>query len=195
METTENLKAKKKNKLCSQRLPTLLAGYLLFCFLFTSHIYHNVTLTTKDNGVIKIKEAIYNLRQSTEWKQFVAQLYQIWERSKREGFSKMYDNFMNSMDVDGTERALKTLGLKGDLPKDGLGAKSDKPTLTFADIKHARNKLALQYHPDKQKDATEEERTLAANKFREIQNAYEILERVYERQSSKNNKNKNKSET
>ena len=44
-----------------------------------------------------------------------------------------------------------------------------------SDVKKAYRKLALQYHPDKQIGKSEEEIKAATNKFREINEAYEML--------------------
>jgi curved DNA-binding protein CbpA len=44
-----------------------------------------------------------------------------------------------------------------------------------ASIKKAYKKLALKYHPDKQKGKTEEEKQEAEDKFKEIVQAYEVL--------------------
>lgn len=57
--------------------------------------------------------------------------------------------------------ALKTLGLGSDADEKG--------------IKKAYRQLALQYHPDRQVNASEDEMKKATEKFREIQEAYSIL--------------------
>ena len=46
---------------------------------------------------------------------------------------------------------------------------------TEEDIKKAYKKLVLKYHPDKQADKTDEEKKEAAEKFKEISEAYETL--------------------
>lgn len=46
---------------------------------------------------------------------------------------------------------------------------------TDDEIKKAYRKLAIQYHPDRQQDKSEEERVAAEEKFKEIAEAYEVL--------------------
>lgn len=48
-------------------------------------------------------------------------------------------------------------------------------TASDKDIKKAFKKLAVEYHPDKQQDKSEEEKKVAEDKFKEINEAYAIL--------------------
>lgn len=68
---------------------------------------------------------------------------------------------MGSKEVE----ALQILGLKG-------------ATATLVSIRQAYLKLAAQYHPDKLSTASQEERKIAEDKFKEIKEAYELLLRL-----------------
>lgn len=59
----------------------------------------------------------------------------------------------------------KTLGLD----------KAQKHSYSAKDIKSAYRKAAMKYHPDKFKNASEEEKKVADKKFREATDAYEVL--------------------
>jgi molecular chaperone DnaJ len=48
-------------------------------------------------------------------------------------------------------------------------------TATDAEIKKAYRKLAIQYHPDKQQDKSEQEKKEAEDKFKEAAEAYSVL--------------------
>jgi hypothetical protein len=50
-----------------------------------------------------------------------------------------------------------------------------KPGCSQDEIKKAYKKLAIKYHPDKQNDATQEEKAIAESKFKEIAEAYDFL--------------------
>jgi len=179
-ETWAKLPQLRTRKSFCLRLSYQTLAYLLFLFLFCSNFYHNLEFTTRDQNKVKLKDAIHNLRQSPEWHKFWETLRQVYNETRKEGWQKTYSQFINSVDIDGRDRALHTLGLKdGSRSRSGRDGGSKQPSLTLSEIKHARNKLALQYHPDKQKDKSEEERRMAEQKFRDIQGAYEILEKLY----------------
>jgi len=55
------------------------------------------------------------------------------------------------------------------------------PGADFADIKAAYRKLSMQYHPDKVGHLGAEFKTMAEEKMKEINNAYEFLKRKYGR--------------
>ncbi|OON95254.1 MAG: hypothetical protein ATN31_11350 [Candidatus Epulonipiscioides saccharophilum] len=63
---------------------------------------------------------------------------------------------------------------------------------SFTDIKKAYRKLAKEYHPDNYKDKPQDYITLAENKMREINVAYEYLEKVKGDQSANPNYYKNR---
>lgn len=50
-----------------------------------------------------------------------------------------------------------------------------KPGCSQDEIKKAYKKLAIKYHPDKQNNATQEEKAIAESKFKKIAEAYDIL--------------------
>lgn len=62
-----------------------------------------------------------------------------------------------------------------------LGIKKDA---TLSQVKKAYRKLAIQYHPDKLIDATDQEKKEGKKMFQKIQNAYEKI--MKERESNKN---------
>ena len=50
-----------------------------------------------------------------------------------------------------------------------------KPGCSKEEIKKAYKRLAIKYHPDKQTDATEEEKAIFESKFKEVAEAYDML--------------------
>lgn len=100
----------------------------------------------------------------------------------------MADGNLSSMEIDKISSIASMLGLHPsqfnevkekfhrDTGKDYtvLGITKDS---TEAEIKKAYRKLAVQYHPDKVGSLNESEQNLAANKFREIQEAYDGIKK------------------
>lgn len=60
---------------------------------------------------------------------------------------------------------------------DVLGVSSD---LSFAEIRTIYRKLVLQYHPDRNKDASEAEKKKLARKFQQVQEAYQKIKQERE---------------
>ncbi len=89
--------------------------------------------------------------------------YQWKESNDNRGRHKQQQSSQQSTSSIPKDRiwALKVLGLSADAEEKS--------------IKKAYRQLALQYHPDRQVDASEEEMKKSTEKFREIQEAYSIL--------------------
>ena len=84
-----------------------------------------------------------------------------------DGFGEAWSKVADSLDLAGEARACDTLGL-------GKGCLEDWST-----VKRSYRQLALEFHPDKQADATEEQRAAAEARFREVQEAYEHLQKLH----------------
>lgn len=113
---------------------------------------------------LRVRESIANIRKSQAYKEFWATLYQAYEKAHENGWRKTYEEIVKKMDVDGVDNAYKVLGLDA----------NDK-TLTFKQVKKARNALAMKYHPDKYTGDKSE----AEQKFREIEEAFAALQKKY----------------
>ena len=68
-------------------------------------------------------------------------------------------------DADKERRSLELLGLEKGAP--------------FSEIKAAYRKLSMQHHPDKVRHLGEEFRKVAEEKMKEINEAYDFLEKKY----------------
>lgn len=106
-----------------------------------------------------LRETIKNALKSEGMQHFLAMCKKLFADWQEKGFEQAFEDFArdfkDNFDVDGEENAYKVLGLKE-------GA-------TISEVKKAYRKLALQNHPDKGGDA---------EKFREIQEAHETLQKV-----------------
>jgi hypothetical protein len=117
-----------------------------------------------DGEDITLREAIKNAMRSEGFKDFMSILGNFQDKWQEKGFEDAFKEFVEELkdrfDVDGENHAYKVLGLT--------------PSATESEIKKAHRKLALKNHPDKGGDA---------DKFREIQEAYETLQKVQKAKS------------
>jgi len=141
----------------------------LIWLLILIHCYHNIMITTQEGHQIPMKEAIENMRQSEGWKKFVIGIEQIWNEIQANGMYNTWTKYKKLLDFHGSERrdeAMKVLGL------------DQNTALTMENLTAARKRLALLWHPDKRPT---NQRAEAEVRFRQIQEAFELLKRYLER--------------
>ena len=127
----------------------------------------NGRIEKNENSLLLLYAQYVNIR-SVDYqraKMYFSRAYQ-WEensynRRRREEKRRENKETTQTSSTKGRAWALKVLGLKE-------GA-------TEEEIKKAYRKAAIQYHPDKHANASEKEVAEATEKFREINEAYEIL--------------------
>ena len=113
---------------------------------------------------VRVKEAVYHVVKSEMFQKLLkGELFDESFRANFEGgdWHSRWDKMAKGMDVTGEAHAAKVLGVARD---------ADLPT-----IKAAYRELALQLHPDKVGATTDDEKADAEAKFREVQEAYELL--------------------
>ena len=151
-----------------KRLQYLAIGGLLICSLWGSFLYYNAQVTTEDGETIKLRDAVNHFFSSPAWLEFKDVIWGLYEEGQRQGWQNIYDEFVKSLDPRGEQNAYKVLGLSQDA--------------TQEEIKKRYRKLAVKWHPDRNKDNAEE----AQKKFMEIQQAYEILSEIKGKRASRN---------
>ena len=138
----------------------------------TAVVQHG-TLTDADGHVYRVKDVWRRVIASPFWGEaWVFAANEVRQMPSR-GWSGTWARFADALDVDGARAARATLGVESDA--------------SIAEIKKAYRRQALQYHPDKigdRMDATDEERRVAEEKFRETQAAYETLAAIARRRES-----------
>lgn len=156
------------SKTLCQRLKVFGIGALLICGLWCSFLYFNAQVTTDDGETIKLRDAVNHFFNSPAWLEFKDTLKQLYEEGQRNGWDKIYDDFVKAIDPRGEQNAYRVLGLTSDASQ--------------TEIRRRYKKLAVQWHPDKNPDNKE----IAQKKFMEIQEAYEILSQIKSKRANKN---------
>jgi len=135
-------------------------------------------VTREETGEkVYFRESIGHFLRSPLWEQMRTKMRTtVWkffaEDLPRDGWQKTWRSTTDSMDLTGSRRARRTLGV--DIDAD------------FVTIKKAYRALVLENHPDKQDPAaTEEQRAAAEERFREIQSAYETLSKLQKEEKTK----------
>lgn len=107
----------------------------------------------------------------------IAVLWYVWHLYKRYAQRRMASQYNRKAgEREGASQHQST-----DRPADGKTKKSPYEVLGVAgnaspeEIKHAYRQLASQYHPDKVSHLGDEFKLLAEKRFKEIQEAYELL--------------------
>jgi len=145
----------------------------VFYLLFTNWLLFSVTVNGDDGETIVIADSIKNMMKSPAFQDLSRALNELYEHVRVAGFSQLWSELLKQLDADGVGNSFAVLG---------LDAKKENE-YKIADIKKAHRKLALQWHPDKQSGKSDTEVKAAEEKFREIQEAYEKLQKLYKRRS------------
>ncbi|XP_038049045.1 dnaJ homolog subfamily C member 22-like [Patiria miniata] len=150
---------------CTRVFVLCLAGSLVIS-MWGSALYFNASVTTSDGETIKFRDAVDHFFNSPFWKQFketVQQLFNEWQES---GWENMWSRFVAALDPEGEQNAYEVLGLSKNATKE--------------EITKRYRQLAKQFHPDKNLKGNQEE---VAEKFMQIQAAYETLTKIRDRRS------------
>ncbi|KXJ28293.1 dnaJ homolog subfamily C member 22 [Exaiptasia diaphana] len=155
-----------------KRLQILGLGALIIFALWCSFFYFNAEVTTEDGEKIKLRDAVNHFFNSPVWMEFKDTIKQLYDEGQRNGWDKLYDDFVKALDPRGEQNAYKVLGLTENASQQ--------------EIRRRYKKLAVMWHPDKNPDNKE----LAQKKFMEIQEAYEILSQIKSARASKNSESR-----
>ncbi|KAK4315079.1 hypothetical protein Pmani_013673 [Petrolisthes manimaculis] len=157
-----------KHHIC-KRLMVMGACWAVFCGLWASHLYFNVTVTDKHGEEIKLRDAACNFLNSPLFLEFKRNLYVIYNDTIVHGWSIAWMNFVELLDPHGEIHAYKVLGVE-------KGANQE-------DITAAYRKLVREWHPDRHKDEKKDE---AHVKFMEVQEAYDRLSLIRNKRLKRN---------
>jgi hypothetical protein len=151
----------------------LLYSAILCCiFLFALHTFQRVDSSTGPPQLLSCE--FYDLRQQQQFSQLLTLIKQLIFYTATEGWEAAFervglDKVFNYSSRNKLELAMKSLELEPEIRLESL---------ELSEIKAARNKLALQFHPDKIKQNQHRDMSAedASAKFQQIQGAYQILE-------------------
>lgn len=85
------------------------ACWAVFCGLWASHLYFNVTVTDKHGEEIKLRDAARNFLNSPMFLEFKRNLYVIYNDTMEHGWSTAWTNFVELLDPHGEMHSYKVL--------------------------------------------------------------------------------------
>lgn len=157
-----------------KRISILTVCGLIYLSLWSSAIYFNATITTKEGDEVPLREAVHNFFTSPAWEDTKEQLRNLYKYYQAHGWQNIWNKVVESLDPLGETKAYKVLKLK--------------ESATEEEIKTQYKKMAKMWHPDKQKDPAK--KAEAEEKFIEIQQAYETLSQIKSKRASRNKKSR-----
>eukprot|EP00794_Sanderia_malayensis_P017471 gene17471-19218_t len=169
-------KVKPEKGTCKRIVVLVLSG-LVIGSLWCSFLYFNAHITTEDGEKIKFRDSVNHFFKSPAWLEFKNTFWGLYEEAQKQGWRNVYDELMKAIDATGESNARKVLGVT--------------EHATEAEIRRSYKKLAVKWHPDKNKDNAEE----AQQKFIEVQQAYEVLSKVMSSRKRQNEKTRSERKT
>ncbi|EDV92147.1 dnaJ homolog subfamily C member 22 [Drosophila grimshawi] len=142
----------------------------IYLGLFSCMIFFNGTITDEYGSEVPIREALQNFLASAWWTDLKQALSDTLNYAKHNGWSQVWREILESMDVHGERNAYKVLDISA--------------TASQAEITAAYRRLSKEHHPDKAKD--EAQRAAANQRFIEIQQAYSVLSKIKSNRRRKN---------
>lgn len=160
---------------CCKRLALWTLVFVVFSSLLISAVYFNATITTDEGETIKVREALNNFFKSPHWQQlkksFWANVWGIWEEYKKGGWKDAHRRFVVLADFQGEERSRLVLGVEA--------------SATFSEVKARYRELAKEWHPDRHQGVGPEEKVRVQERFMEIKESYETLQKLYKKRESR----------
>lgn len=141
----------------------------LYLSLWCSVIAFNVQIDYNGEK-ISISEAVENFFKSPAWKDFRKSVGLLYEFCQQHGWEHCYNEFLKQVDPSGERNAYEVLELDN-------GASEEE-------IRSQCRKALRKWHPDKAR--SEEEKKIVAEKFMEVQQACELLDKMRKRRNERN---------
>lgn len=134
----------------------------VFVVMFSAAVFNGIQDVSFEfeGDQMTLKEALNNMLKSPTFQKFKSALWDLWTDINARGWEEAMKDFLENLDVDGETHSYSVLGLK-----EGC---------TQEEVKKSYRRLARTHHPDKGGDEV---------KFREIQEAYETLKKVFARRA------------
>ncbi|XP_076089334.1 dnaJ homolog subfamily C member 22-like [Mytilus galloprovincialis] len=169
-----------KRGLCKRVFVLTVCG-LLYLSLWSSAIYFNATITTKEGDEVPLREAINNFFTSPAWADTKESFRNLYKYYQEHGWENLYNKIVDSLDPLGESKAYKDLGVHENASEE--------------EIKKSYKKLVKQWHPDKHMKETDPDKKAEAQKrFIEIQEAYETLSSIKLNRARRNKKSRSSSQ-
>lgn len=145
------------------RLTRLSVGFTIIFCLWAGFLAFNATITFENGEQIKLRDSIEHFFRSPAWTDFRGTFWDLFNKQKQEEskeWSKFYDDIIRTFDPTGETHAHNVLGVNSNTNAD--------------DVRKAYKKLVVQWHPDRYRGNNKH---YAEQKFIEIQQAYELLQK------------------
>ena len=146
-------------------------GLIILC-LWGSYGYYNAEVYVENlDENVKLSHIIGVYFASEEWAELKQVLHEsAWILLETRDFEEVFDRFTDDVAKSQLRNALRVLGFNKDVGVDDI---------SLTDLKSAYKLGAKKWHPDKVSDPEMKEE--AQNRFMEIKEAYELLERIIKR--------------
>jgi DnaJ family protein C protein 22 len=126
-----------------KRILIVLMAFGLYLGLWSSYVYFNLKIVTKDGDKIKFRDAAENFLKSPAVHQFKDNLGHLWKHMWEHGFWSTMSQLIESLDPLGEKHALRVLELKRGVSQE--------------EIKARYRDLSKKWHPDKFPNEVEKE--------------------------------------
>ena len=172
-----------RRRTCCKRFLTVIFALFIFGSLLCSAIYFNAAVTTNEGETVKVREAVNNFFKSPYWKKlkesFWKSMNDIWQEYKKKGWKGARSRIVILADIQGEERSRVILGVESNA--------------TMKELKARYRLLAKEWHPDHHHSASAEEKAEVQERFMEIQEAYENLQRIFKKREYRSQRSKSHS--
>ncbi|GLH16351.1 DnaJ protein homolog 1 [Gryllus bimaculatus] len=155
-----------------RRVTTLVLCGLLYLSLWSSYLYFNARVTDSDGEEVKVHEALHHFFTSPWWMDVQQSFQDTWTYAQHHGWYETWKQVIDLTDPHGEQNAYKVLGVSS--------------SSSQAEITARWRALSREFHPDKVKDP--EQKSVAQERFMEIQQAYEILSNIKVKRKRRNKK-------
>lgn len=154
-----------------RRVSTWAVVLVVYSLLICSFLYFNAAITTPEGESVKVREAVNNFLKSPYWerlkKSFWLNSQEVWEEFKMNGWHRAIERLMVLADFQGEQRSRYLLRVEANS--------------TLSEVKSKYRELVKEWHPDKHLTDSAQERARVQEKFMDITEAYEILQKIYKK--------------
>lgn len=105
----EHDKTTRPKRSWKKRVVRLSVGICIYLSVFGAFLYFNGKISDGDGGEIPVHEAIQNVFTSPWWSDLQQSLIDTWVYAQHHGWYEIYNQILESIDVDGERNAFKVI--------------------------------------------------------------------------------------